>query len=154
MNSSTGAQTAQDARTQAVADSFTPTPQPLYAHYKDNTPEYREKENRWIYRVTIEYDENQPVGKRLSVDLDTFFISKKDAEQILWHCHVKGASKALPFSVDFCKDGCPFEYTQFNQDNPLSGPARRDVLADPTRIYHYVIKVADDVLDPGGGVKA
>jgi len=154
MNSSTGAQTAQDARSQAVADSFIPTPQPLYGHYRDDTADYLEKENRSIYRVTIEYDENQPVGKRLSVNLSTFFISKKEAEQIRWHCHVKGASDVLPFIVDFCKDGSPFEYTQFNQEYSLSGPVRRDVLVDPTRIYHYVIKVADDVLDPGGGVKA
>ena len=154
MNSSTGARTAQDPRTQAVADSFVPTPQPLYAHYKDNTSDYREEENRSIYRVTIEYDEDQPVGKRLSVDLDTFLISKKDAEQIRWRCHVKGTSNTLPFFVDFCKDGSPFEYTQFNQEYSLSGLVRRDILVDPTRIYHYVIKVADDVLDPGGGVKA
>jgi len=154
--SSEGTQTAKETQVNGNEAIFIPTPQPLYKAYQaecDDTPNHLEQPNKWVHKVTIEYDPAQPVGKRLNVDLDPFVISQKGGEQIRWECRSKDTSKEKPFVVDFCKDGCPFEYTQFNQDYPHSGLVRRDVFPDPTRIYHYVIKVDDDVLDPGGGVK-
>jgi hypothetical protein len=55
--------------------------------------------------------------------------------------------------VDFETNGSPFYESQFSSDAPVSGLAKRSVLAGP-KVYKYTVRVkGKDDLDPGGGVK-
>jgi len=104
-----------------------------------------------IVKVTIIYDKS---GKRISIDQDPFWVSKGNCEQVHWSAKNKdGSSPGPEFTIDFAQNGSPFHNTHFTQDVPFSGLVRREVLADQNKFYKYTIRIGNDTLDPGGGVK-
>jgi hypothetical protein len=76
-----------------------------------------------------------------------FWLSKGEDEEVRWV-----SSDDLDFLVDF-EDDSPFYESQFNQDSPVSGLVRRNILPNDQRLYKYTVWVGNLQLDPGGGVK-
>jgi hypothetical protein len=76
-----------------------------------------------------------------------FWLSKCADEEVRWV-----SVDNLDFLVDF-EDDSPFYESQFNQDSPVSGLVRRDILPNEQRLYKYTVWVGNKRLDPGGGVK-
>jgi hypothetical protein len=74
---------------------------------------------------------------------DRFHISKSRNEEVLWTCNVD-------FTVDFTES--PFNDTQFNNQYPFSGLARRDVIPSATKLYKYTVTAGGRQLDPDGQV--
>src|SRR5713226_8283226 len=88
----------------------------------------------------------------ITVDPDTFWVSKEKNEEVVWHCTSTDPRDPRPhFKVDFDKNGTPFHDSDFGKDSPCSGLVRRDVNHGP-KIYKYTVRVGDKSLDPGGGV--
>jgi hypothetical protein len=94
--------------------------------------------------VRISVDEE---GK-ISVQPDPFWVSKRGNQEVRWILE-QGDGE---FLVDF-GDNSPFYESQFSQDSPVSGLARRDILPHEHRTYEYTVFVGDEKLDPGGGVR-
>jgi len=94
----------------------------------------REKE----VKITID-----PRGN-IKVVPDTFHVSKKDNEEVVWTCN-------LPFEVDFVES--PFTDPQFSDQFPVSGLVRRNVLPSANKRYKYTVNIAGyTALDPDGQV--
>ncbi len=88
----------------------------------------------------------------IRVDPDTFWVSKGNNQEVLWHCTSTDPSNPRPnFTVDFDKNGCPFYEPHFDRNRPCSGLVDRKVDPGPT-IYNYTVSVGGQSLDPGGGV--
>lgn len=92
---------------------------------------------------------------KITLDKDYFEVSKSLNEEVKWVCaqdHKHGEDGPC-FTVDFETNGSPFYESQFSSDAPVSGLAKRSVLAGP-KVYKYTVRVkGKDDLDPGGGVK-
>ncbi len=107
-------------------------------------------------RVNIDDDPTDP--KKLVVDNDEFWVSKKNKEVAEWFCkrnHNHGATPPC-FTVKFDKAmGSPFESVSFSSDN--NGHVSSDkinVEPDDSKIYEYRVQApGKDDLDPGGGVR-
>ena len=93
----------------------------------------REKE----VKITID-----PSGN-IKVVPDTFHVSKKDNEEVVWTCDV-------PFEVDFVQS--PFTDSQFTDQLRFSGLVRRSVLHSDTKRYKYTVTIGAYSLDPDGQV--
>ena len=91
----------------------------------------------------------------IKADPEYFQISKKKNEEVRWVCdqdheHPKDGPC---FTVDFEKNGSPFNEFQFSSDAPVSGLAKRNVMPGP-KIYNYTVRIKGKPdLDPGGGVQ-
>jgi hypothetical protein len=83
-----------------------------------------------------------------------FYVSKSRNEEVTWVCVQKHEhSKDGPcFTVDFEKNGSPFNESQFSSDAAVSGLVKRNVLPG-SKIYNYTVRIGDKKLDPGGGVR-
>ena len=89
-----------------------------------------------------------PTTHTLSVLPDPFILHKHSDQVVRWKRVPDGT-----FSVEF-ENSSPFYESQFSKDNPCSGIARRNVLAETGKIYKYTVKVSGCVdLDPGGGIE-
>jgi hypothetical protein len=86
-------------------------------------------------------------GGNITVDPDPFWVHKLQDQTVKWVCQAD-----QPFTVEFGAD-CPFYESQFSKDYPCSGLVRRNVVTDDNRTYKYTVRVGNNVLDPGGGVK-
>jgi hypothetical protein len=79
----------------------------------------------------------------ITVKPDRFHISSARHEEVLWVCNVA-------FTVDFVES--PFTDSQFNDQHPYSGLARRSVLPSTTKHYKYTVTAGGHVHDPDGQV--
>ena len=93
-------------------------------------------------QVTITQDRTGAI----SVSPDTFRVHKGNNEEVVWVCPT-----GKYFTIDFGHDS-PFYDSQFSKDCACSGLVRRNVLADPYRVYKYTVRIDDTALDPGGVV--
>jgi hypothetical protein len=105
--------------------------------------------------VTIIYDGRKTnPQEKITVKPNVFWVSKGDCEQVHWHCESQDPALPAPeFTIDFNKNGSPFNETLFNHQVPFSGLVRRGVLPDAHKIYGYTVQIGDESLDPGGGVR-
>lgn len=92
-------------------------------------------------RVTIYV---APNGDVLNVQPDTFVISKSAHEGVQWQTSPANAA----FTVMF--DETPFYNQDFDQNNPYSGEARRNVPGNPRKQYKYSVTAGTKTIDPGG----
>jgi hypothetical protein len=83
----------------------------------------------------------------ITVDPDIFEVHKHLDEEVRWTC-TEGDGE---FLVEFSDS--PFYEAQFSKDAPVSGLARRSILANRNKIYKYTVTVGDMVLDPGGVIR-
>ena len=84
---------------------------------------------------------------KISVQPPVFCVQKHLDQEVKWTC-TEGDGE---FLVEF--DETPFYESQFSKDAPVSGLARRAILADVSKVYKYTVLVGDLVLDPGGVIK-
>jgi hypothetical protein len=90
---------------------------------------------------------------QITVDRDPFWVSKGKDEEVVWHCTSTDPKDPHPnFTVDFDKNGSPFNESHFSSDWPCSGLVKRNVQPDRDRLYHYTVRVGTNSLDPDGGV--
>lgn len=96
-------------------------------------------------RVTIYVDAN---GDYVRVDPDPFVITKSAHQEVLWQTSPPGAA----FRVDF--GDTPFNYPNFNDNDPYSGEVRRDVNIPQgqQKYYKYTVTAGSKGEDPGGVV--
>jgi len=91
-----------------------------------------------------------PTTHTLSVLPDPFILHKLSDQVVRWNCVPDPTQK---FSVEF-ENGSPFYESQFSKDNPCSGIAQRNVLAETGKLYKYTVRVPGCVdLDPGGDIE-
>lgn len=102
-----------------------------------------EKEEEREVTVEISFKDG-----KISVQPDPFWVSKGANQEVRWRLNGGDGQ----FLVDFGADS-PFYESQFSQDSPVSGLARRDVLPHDNRTYKYTVWVGNVKLDPGGGIK-
>jgi hypothetical protein len=93
--------------------------------------------------VTIRVDANGDI----KVTPDRFIIHKSNHEMVTWACE-----PAQDFRIEFGDDS-PFYESEFDQDHPCSGLARRDVLPSKSRTYKYSVWVGETYLDPDGKIE-
>jgi hypothetical protein len=84
---------------------------------------------------------------RIQVEPETFHIHKHRDEEVKWICE-EGDGE---FMIEF--EDSPFYEFQYSKDAPVSGLARRAILADRYKVYKYTVRVGDLVLDPGGVIR-
>jgi hypothetical protein len=87
-------------------------------------------------------------GDTIQVDPEVFQIRKQSDQEVKW-VRTDGDGD---FLIEFGQDS-PFYEFQFSKDAPVSGLARRTILADENRVYKYSIRVGNKVLDPGGIIR-
>lgn len=101
--------------------------------------------------VHILVDQNRKISR---IDPDPFWVSKGGNQEVVFQCTSTDPSNPHPdFTVEFNKNGSPFNESVFRHDCPCSGLVRRNVKADPNYIYRYTVTVGEATLDPGGGVQ-
>lgn len=99
-----------------------------------------------VLDVTITVNPNNT----LSVSPDPFRLHKLSDQVVRWKC---APVPDRPFSVEF-ENSSPFYESQFSKDNPCSGIARRNILAETGKIYKYTVRVPGcQDLDPGGAIE-
>jgi len=81
---------------------------------------------------------------------DPFILHKLDDQMVKWVL-AADLPPDLAFSVEF-KGNSPFHEFQFSKDHPCSGLARRNLVADPKRVYEYSVWLDGKFVDPGGVV--
>lgn len=84
---------------------------------------------------------------KIRVDPETFHVHKHLDQEVKWIC-TEGDGD---FLVEFKET--PFYEFQFSRDAPVSGLARRAIIADRHKVYKYTVQVGDLVLDPGGVIQ-
>ena len=84
---------------------------------------------------------------KIRVEPETFHIHKHLDQEVKWICNESDGE----FLVEFTES--PFYEFQYSKDAPVSGLARRAILADRHKVYKYTVRVGDLVLDPGGVIK-
>lgn len=89
-----------------------------------------------------------PNGDVLKVEPDTFVISKSAHEGVQWQTSPPNAAFTVMFNVT------PFYHQDFDQNNPYSGEARRNVPGNPGKQYKYSVTAGTKTIDPGGIVNA
>jgi hypothetical protein len=94
-----------------------------------------------------------PTGARMEVTPGRFRISKKNDEQVAWHC---ASAAETGFTVEFDPNDNPFEkgprFASPDAGPILSGRIKDAVLSDTTHFYKYKVTVGGNVLDPDGEV--
>ncbi len=75
---------------------------------------------------------------------ETFNISKTLHQQVKWE-----SAGNVPFRVKF-EGETPFHESEFYNEYPYSGEARRKVEADPKKVYKYNVTFGSQSADPGG----
>jgi hypothetical protein len=93
-----------------------------------------------IVRIRVE-------NGRIRVEPETFHIHKHLDQEVKWICDEADGE----FLVEFKET--PFYEFQYSKDAPVSGLAKRAILADKHKVYKYTVRVGDLVLDPGGVIK-
>ncbi len=86
-------------------------------------------------------------GKITRVVPPHFQVRKLKDEMIVWKCDPPREK----FLVDFKQDS-PFYESQFSNNNPCSGLARRNLLTDTHRTYKYTVYAGSKELDPDGKI--
>lgn len=84
---------------------------------------------------------------KIVVEPEIFEIHKHLDQVVRWTC-TEGDGE---FLVEFTDS--PFYESQFSKDAPVSGLARRAILAAADRVYKYTVRVGKLTLDPGGVIK-
>jgi hypothetical protein len=87
-------------------------------------------------------------GDTIQVEPEVFEVHKQSDQVVKW-VRTDGDGD---FLVEFGQDS-PFYEFQFSKDAPVSGLARRTILADENRVYKYSVRVGNHVLDPGGIIR-
>ena|ERR1700722_6918134 len=84
---------------------------------------------------------------KIRVEPETFHIHKHLDQEVKW-VFEEGDGE---FLIEFKES--PFYEFQYSKDAPVSGLARRTILADKHKVYKYTVRVGDLVLDPGGVIR-
>lgn len=83
----------------------------------------------------------------IQVKPDPFELRKHLDQEVRWTCTAGDGEFLVEFSDS------PFYEFQFSKDAPVSGLAKRTILADDNKLYEYTVRVGQLFRDPGGVIK-
>jgi len=108
-----------------------------------------EKAPRRQVVIVIETDQQG----RIVVTPDVFWLHKSEGDEAEWFClrrHDHHDPLDPCFTVEFDAKAKPFTEHTFKNDRARSGTP---VVSADSKVYKYSVRVGNQVLDPGGGVK-
>jgi hypothetical protein len=90
---------------------------------------------------------------RIVVTPDVFWVHKSERDEAEWFClrrHDHNDPNDPCFTVEFEPNDKPFTEHTFKNDRARSGTA---LVSAGSKVYKYSVRIGNQVLDPGGGVK-